>query len=91
MTERHYLASAAVVLSLVAGSTVASAATIGTNTPQSYAAQHAAYQYRTYRPLYGQPGYYDFYGPQVRQGYGFGPSYEDQWDPYTWSTGNGYY
>jgi hypothetical protein len=90
MTKRHYLLSAAVLVSLVTGSAVASAAEIGTNAPHAYTAQQAAYQYRTYRPLYGQPGYYDYYGPQFG-GYGYGPSYENQWDPYTWSTGNGYY
>jgi hypothetical protein len=90
MVKRHYLTGVAVFLSLVAGSAAASAAEIGTN-PKSYAAQDVAYQYRTYRPLHGYRGFYDYAGPPAFQGYGYGPAYEDRWDPYTWSTGNGYY
>jgi hypothetical protein len=40
---------------------------------------HAQAQFNEYR------GLYDYAGPQA--GYG----YYGYWDPYTWSTGNGYY
>jgi hypothetical protein len=89
MFKRHYLTGVLVFLSLAAGSAVASAAEIGTKTPDGYAVQGAAYRYGPYRPSYGYRGLYDYAGP--RESYGFNPWYDDRWDPFTWSTGNGYY
>ncbi len=89
MVKRHYVTGALVVLSLIGGSAVASAAEIGNSAPNGYAAQHAAYQ--VHRPAYEYRGLYNYAAPPVREGYGFYPYYDGRWDPYTWSTGNGYY
>jgi hypothetical protein len=75
MFKRHYLTGALVVLSLAAGSAVASAAPI-----VHHDNPHSQAQFNQHR------GLYDYPGPQA--GYDW---YGYQWDPYTWSTGNGYY
>jgi hypothetical protein len=62
-----------------AGSAVASAAETGIKTTP------IAHRYDA-RPTFGHRGLYDYAAPQA--GYGW---YDNQWDPYTWSTGNGYY
>jgi hypothetical protein len=79
MFKRHHLTAVLVLLSLAAGSAVASAAESGIKTTP------IAHRYDP-RPTYGHRGLYDDAGPQA--GYGW---YDNRWDPYTWSTGNGYY
>jgi hypothetical protein len=87
---KHRLATSAVVfLSLIGGSAIASAAETASNTPNGYATQVVAYRNGAHRPFYGNRDSYDYAVP--REGYGYGPSYEDRWNPYTWNTGNGYY
>jgi hypothetical protein len=88
MVKRHYLTGVVVLLSMIAGIVVASAAEIGTKTPD-YAVQAVAYRHNPQPPFYGSRGYYDYAAPPAVYG---NPSwYGYQWDPYTWSTGNGYY
>jgi hypothetical protein len=88
MLKRHYLTSVVVLLSLAAGGTVASAAETGTRA-SNFAVQSAAYRHDPQPPFYGYRGYYDYAAPPAVYG---NPSwYGYQWDPYTWSTGNGYY
>ena len=95
MFKSHYVTGTLVLLSLSAGSAVASAADAGTKTmpgssvyPIAYVGQSAAHLYSPHRPLFGYRGLYDYAGPQ---GYEFNPWYDGRWDPNTWSTGNGYY
>jgi hypothetical protein len=89
MLKRHYLTGVLVLLSLAAGSAVASAAETGVNV-RNNAVQGVAYRYDPYGTYNGYRGYYNYAAPPAAYGYG-NPWYEQQWDPYTWSTGNGYY
>jgi len=86
MLKRHYLTGVLVLLSLAAGNAVASAAETGVNARNS-AVQGVAYRYD---PYYAYRGYYNYAAPPAAYGYGY-PGYDQQWNPYTWSTGNGYY
>lgn len=86
MFKRHYRTAALVFLSLAAGSAAADAAETGINTTPDSSKHTIAYRYDPHRPVYGYREPHDYAGPQA--GYGW---YGYQWDPYTWSTGNGYY
>jgi hypothetical protein len=86
MFRRHYLTGVLVLLSIAAGSAVASAAETRTKTAPDSSIHAIAYRYDQHRPFYGYRGLYDYAGP--RAGYGW---YDDRWDSNTWSTGNGYY
>jgi hypothetical protein len=87
MFKRHCLTSVLVFLSLAAGSAVASAAETGIKTMPDSSLHAIAYRYHADRPFYGYRGLYDYAGPPA----GYGPWYDDRWDPNVWNTGNGYY
>jgi len=93
MLKSRYLTGILVLLSLTAGSAVASAAT--KTMPDSSTAQTAqvvqaaAHHNGPHRPFYEYRGLYDYAGP--RAGYDLNPWYDGRWDSNTWSTGNGYY
>ena len=76
---RQYLTGVLVLLSLVAGSAVASAQPTAPGYQYPYSPYASQYPYG---PYYGAPpaGYY----AAPLAGYGY-------YDPWTWSTGNGYY
>ena len=91
MFKHHYLTGVLVLLSLAAGSAVASAAETETKTIPDSSIHAVAYRHPA-SPFYGDRGLYDYAGPPAGYGYYYGnPWYDYRWDPNTWSTGNGYY
>jgi hypothetical protein len=62
MFKRHYLTAVLVLLSLAAGSAVATAAEAGIKTTPDSSIHAIAFRHDP-RPLYGHRGLYDYAGP----------------------------